>query len=72
MRSPKGGLSAGIWREEVVMCPCWGKAPQMDIPGPTSRRRREVSHCRLVMAAWMHLANGEGSCLPLCGLNTEK
>ena len=25
MRSPKGGLSAGIWRQEAVMCPHWGK-----------------------------------------------
>ena len=45
---------------------------QVDIPGPTSRRQGEVPHRRLGMAAWTHLANGEGSCLPLCGLDAEK
>ena len=46
--------------------------PQVDIPGPTSRRWGEVPHCLLWMAAWTHLANGEGNCLPLCGLDAEK
>ena len=72
MHSPKGGLSAGIWRQEVVMCPVGEKTPQVDIPGPTSCRWGEVPHRRLGMATWTHVATGEGSCLPLCGLDTEK
>ena len=43
--------------------------PQVAIPGPTSRRWGEVLHRRLGMAAWTHLANGEGICLPLRGLD---
>ena len=46
--------------------------PQVAIPGPTSRRWGEVPHRRLGMAAWTHLANGEGICLPLRGLDAEK
>ena len=46
--------------------------PQVAIPGPTSRRWGEVPHRRLGMAAWTHLANGEGICLPLHGLEAEK
>ena len=73
LRSPKEGLSAGIWRRKVVMCaPVGETTPQVDILGPTSRRWGEVPHCRLGMAASTHLANGEGSCLPLCGLDAEK
>ena len=32
MRSPKGGLSAGVWRQEVVMCPRRGKDPASGHP----------------------------------------
>ena len=32
MRSPKGGLSTGIWRQEVVMCPRRGKDPASGHP----------------------------------------
>ena len=46
--------------------------PQVAIPGPTSRRWGEVPHRRLGMAAWTHLANGEGICLPLRGLDAKK
>ena len=72
LRSPKGGLCAGIWRQEVVMSPVVReKTPQVDILGPTGRRWGEVPHCRLGMATWTHLANGKGSCLPRA-LDTEK
>ena len=54
------------------MCPRRGKDPALDIPRSTSRRFGEVPHCRLRMAAWTHLANGEDGCLPLCGLDIEK
>ena len=72
LRSPKEGLSAGTWRRKVVMCPCRGNDPASGHPGPTSRRWGEVPHCRLGMAAWTHLANGEGICFPLRGLDAEK
>ena len=58
--SPKEGLSAGIWRRKVVCAPVGGTTPQVAILGPTSRRWGEVPHRRLGMAAWTHLANGEG------------
>ena len=45
--------------------------PQVDIPGPKSRRWGVVPHCRFGMTAWTHLANGEGSCPPLRGPYTE-
>ena len=48
------------------MPPSGGKTPQVDIPGPKSRRWGGVPHRRLGMTAWTHLANGEGSCPPLC------
>ena len=72
MRSPKGGLSAAICRQEVVKGPRRGKDPRVAILGPKNRCWGEVPHRRLGMATWTHLANGEGSCLPMCGLDTEK
>ena len=44
----------------------------MDIPGPTSRGWGEVLRRRLGIAAWTQLANGEGNCLLLCGLDEDK
>ena len=49
-----------------------GKTPQVDIPGPTSRRWGEAPHRRCGTSAWTPVPNGEGSCLPPCGLDTEK
>ena len=53
------------------MCPRRGNDPASGHPRPTSRRWGEVPHRRLGMAAWTHLANGEGI-LPLRGLDAEK
>ena len=72
LRSPKDGLSAGTWLERLLCAPVGETTPQVAIPGPTSRRWGEVPHRRLGMAAWTHLANGEGICLPLRGLDAEK
>ena len=58
--------------ERLLCAPVGETTPQVDIPGPTSRRWGEVPHRRLGMAAWTHLANGEGICLPLRGLDAEK
>ena len=60
------------WRRKLLCAPVGETTPQVDIPGPTSRRGGEVPHRRLGMAAWAHLANGEGVCLPLRGLDAEK
>ena len=51
--------------ERLLCAPVGETTPQVDILGPTSRRWGEVPHRRLGMAAWTHLANGEGNCLPL-------
>ena len=58
--------------ERLLCAPVGETTPQVAIPGPTSRRWGEVPHRRLGMAAWTHLANGEGICLPLRGLDAEK
>ena len=58
---------------ERLLCPFFGETtPQVAIPGRTGRRWGEVPQRRLGMAAWTHLANGEGICLPLRGLDAEK
>ena len=72
LRSPKEGLSAGTWRRKVLCAPVGETTPQVAIPGSSSRRWGEVPHRQLRMAAWTHLANGEGICLPLHGLDAEK
>ena len=72
MRSPQGGLSAGNGRLKVVACPRRGSDPQVDIPGPKSRRLGGFPHRRYGVSAWTHLANGEGCCPPLCGPDTEQ
>ena len=56
----------------ALCAPVGEKTPQVDILGPTIRCWGEVPHRRLGMAAWTHLSNSEGSCLPLCGLDAEK
>ena len=58
--------------ERLLCAPVGETTPQVAIPGPISRRWGEVPHRRLGMAAWTHLANGEGICLPLRGLDAEK
>ena len=61
------------WGGRRFLCaPIGEKTPQVDILGPKSRSWGEVPHRRLGMAAWTHLANDEGSCLPMCRLDTEK
>ena len=49
--------------ERLLCAPVGETTPQVAIPGPTSRRWGEVPHRRLGMAAWTHVANGEGICL---------
>ena len=46
-------------------------ARKVDILQPNSRPGRGLLHCRHRGSTWMHLANGEGRCPPLCGPNTE-
>ena len=65
-------LARELGGERLLCAPVGETTPQVDIPGPTSRRWGEVPHRRLGMAACTHLANGEGICLPLRGLNAEK
>ena len=75
-----GGTSCARQREDrarefggrrLLCAPVGEKTLQVDIPRPKSRCWGEVPHRSLGMAAWTHLANGEGSYLPLCGLDTE-
>ena len=60
-------------RRKVVRCPRGGSDPQVDILGPKSRRWGRVPHRRRVgVFAWTPQANGEGSCPPPCGPDTEQ
>ena len=61
------------WAGGRLLCaPVGEKTPQVDIPGPKSRCWGEAPHRWRGMTAWTHLANSKGSCLPLCGLDTEQ
>ena len=61
LRSPKEGLSAGTWRQKVVVCPRRGNDPANGHPRVHQPPLgRGIPHRWLGMAAWTHLANGEG------------
>ena len=58
----------GKGRAEGRCAPVGGVTLQVDIPGPKSRRWGGVLNRR----CGVPLANGEGSCPPLCGPDTEQ
>ena len=60
------------WTGISLECsPAGEKTPQVDIPGPKSRRSGGDPHW-FGMTAWSHLTNGQDICPPLCGLDTEQ
>ena len=68
---PQGGLNAGTSRRKVVMYPHRGSYLQVDILGLKSCRWGGIPQRRRGVSKWTHQANGEGSCPPLCGPETE-
>ena len=71
MRSPQGGLRAG--KDRRLLCAPVGEVtPQVGIPGLKSCRCGRVPHRWYEVSTWTDLANGEGSCPPLCGPDTEQ
>ena len=69
----KGKTERGNWEAKgCYVAPSGETTPQVDIPGPTSRRWGELPHRRLGIAAWTHLANSKGICFPPRGLDAEK
>ena len=52
------------------MCPRRGKDPASG--QPKRCRWGGVPHRQFGVTTWMHLANGEGCCPPLCGPDMEQ
>ena len=73
MRSPQGGLSAGMDRRKAALCPRWGSDPASGHPS-AQKPPLGSSPSPVGVPTWTHLAkaNDEGSCPPLCGPNTEQ